>query len=323
MSFHSIDHYESLRSHQGSTPSGWDLDEIITKLSQPRSPQLQSWSQERTQVPLPSRDAVSHILDQLRATLFPFHFGKSVFGETPTRYFIAHTLNEALQLLRHQVHREKWLLGVDLHLEETRIESQSHTTVQAFAEQLPELKKLLESDILAAYHGDPSAKNLDEVLFCYPGITAITYHRIAHALYCLDSPLLARIIAETGHSLTGIDIHPGASIGQGFFIDHGTGVVIGETSVIGDRVRIYQAVTLGAKSFPRDESGSLVKGQPRHPIIEDDVVIYSGATIPGRVTIGQGATIGGNVWLTRSVPPGSFISQAQLRQESFDEGAGI
>ena len=323
MSFHSIDHYESFRSHQSSPPPVWDLDDIITKLSQPRSSQLQSWSQDKNQVPLPSRDALFHILDQLRATLFPFHFGKSIFGETPTRYFIAHTLNEALQLLHHQVHREKWLLGADLHLEEARIESQSQATVQAFAEQLPELKKLLESDIVAAYHGDPSAKNLDEVLFCYPGITAITYHRIAHALYRLDSTLLARIIGEIGHSLTGIDIHPGASIGHSFFIDHGTGVVIGETSVIGDRVRIYQAVTLGAKSFPRDESGSLVKGQPRHPIIEDDVVIYSGATILGRVTIGRGATIGGNVWLTRSVSPGSFISQAQLRQEFFDEGAGI
>ncbi len=161
------------------------------------------------------------------------------------------------------------------------------------------------------------------MLFCYPGVTAITYPRIAHALYRLDSPLLARIISEIGHSLTGIDIHPGASIGNSFFIDHGTGVVIGATTVIGDRVRLYQAVTLGAKSFPRDESGSLIKGQARHPIIEDDVVIYSGATILGRVTIGRGATIGGNVWLTRSVPPGGFVSQAQLRQEMFDDGSGI
>jgi serine O-acetyltransferase len=323
MSFHSTEHYAALRSQQGGPASDWNLDEIITQLSEPRSSQLQSWSQEKNQFPLPSRDTLFHILGQIRAALFPFHFGKSVFGETPTRYFIAHTLNEALQLLHHQVHREQWLLGADLHLEEARIEAQSQATVQAFAEQLPALKRLLESDIVAAYHGDPAAKNLDEILFCYPGITAITYHRIAHALYRLGSPLLARIIGEIGHSLTGIDIHPGAAIGHSFFIDHGTGVVIGETSVIGDRVRIYQAVTLGAKSFPRDESGSVVKGQPRHPIIEDDVVIYAGATILGRVTIGQGATIGGNVWLTRSVPPGSFISQAQLRQEMFDEGAGI
>ena len=313
----------SLSSGQGVKNMGWDLDEIISQLSRPRSVSLQSWSQERNHVPLPSRDALLQIVDHLRAALFPFHFGQPDLGDIPTRYFIGHTLNEALQLLQHQVRREQWLLGPELHLDEAHIQAKSQATVQAFAEQLPELKNLLESDIAAAYHGDPAAKNLDEVLFCYPGITAITYHRIAHALYRLDSPLLARIIGEIGHSLTGIDIHPGASIGNSFFIDHGTGVVIGETSVIGDRVRIYQAVTLGAKSFPRDEEGSLVNGNARHPIVEDDVVIYSGATILGRITIGRGATIGGNVWLTRSVPPGSFVSQAQLRQEIFDEGAGI
>lgn len=323
MTFPSRHSPESLPTHSRHVAPVWNLDAIITQLAQPRSPQQLSWLQENHPVPLPSRDALFQIVDQLRAALFPFHFGKSVLGDTPTRYFIGHTLNEALQLLHHQVRREQWLLGSALSLEEAQIEAQSQATVQAFAEQLPALKTLLESDIAAAYHGDPAAKNFDEVLFCYPGITAITYHRIAHTLYQLDSLLLARIIGEIGHSLTGIDIHPGASIGHSFFIDHGTGVVIGETSVIGDRVRIYQAVTLGAKSFPRDESGSLVKGQARHPIIEDDVVIYSGATILGRVTIGRGATIGGNVWLTRSVPPGSFISQAQLRQEIFDEGAGI
>jgi len=275
----------SLSSGQGVKNMGWDLDEIISQLSRPRSVSLQSWSQERNHVPLPSRDTLLQIVDHLRAALFPFHFGQPDLGDIPTRYFIGHTLNEALQLLQHQVRREQWLLGPELHLDEAHIQAKSQATVQAFAEQLPELKNLLESDIAAAYHGDPAAKNLDEVLFCYPGITAITYHRIAHALYRLDSPLLARIIGEIGHSLTGIDIHPGASIGNSFFIDHGTGVVIGETSIIGDRVRIYQAVTLGAKSFPRDEEGSLVKGNARHPIVEDDVVIYSGATILGRITI--------------------------------------
>lgn len=312
-----------LRSSQKSRTGDWNLDEIITQLSRPRLDSLPSWSPERSHVPLPSRDALFRIVDGLRAALFPDHFGNPDLGETATRYFVGHTLNEALQLLQHQVHREQWLLGSELHLDRSWIQSQAQTTVQAFAEQLPQLKILLESDIAAAYHGDPAAKNLDEVLFCYPGITAITYHRIAHALYRLDSPLLARVVGEIGHSLTGIDIHPGAAIGNSFFIDHGTGVVIGETSVIGDRVRIYQAVTLGAKSFPRDESGSLVKGQARHPIVEDDVVIYSGATILGRITIGRGATIGGNVWLTRSVPPGGFVSQAQPRQELFDDGAGI
>lgn len=317
--------HQHLINHSAvSRQSGpWDLDDVINQLSKSRAESFHSWSQERSHFPLPSREVLFQIVDQLRAILFPYHFGNIDLGETATHCFIGHTLNETLQLLRHQVCREQWLLGSQLHLNTNQIESQAQATVQSFASQLPHLKTLLETDITAAYHGDPSARNLDEVLFCYPGITAITYHRIAHALHQLGSPLLARIISEIGHSLTGIDIHPAASIGNSFFIDHGTGVVIGETTVIGDRVRIYQAVTLGAKSFPCDESGNLVKGQLRHPIIEDDVVIYSGATILGRITIGRGATIGGNVWLTRSVPPGGFISQAQFRQEIFDEGAGI
>jgi serine O-acetyltransferase len=182
---------------------------------------------------------------------------------------------------------------------------------------------LLESDVRAAYEGDPAAKSLDEVMLCFPGIAAITYHRIAHTLYRLKVPLLARIISEFSHSSTGIDIHPGAKIGKSFFIDHGTGVVVGETSVIGERVRIYQGVTLGAKSFPVDANGVIIKGADRHPIIEDDVVIYAGATILGRITIGKGSSIGGNVWLTRSVPPNSRIAQAQVRTEVFDAGGGI
>jgi len=168
-----------------------------------------------------------------------------------------------------------------------------------------------------------AAKSLDEALLCYPGIHAIVHYRLAHSLHDLGVPLLARLITELAHSATGIDIHPGADIGASFFIDHGTGVVIGETTVIGERVRIYQAVTLGAKSFRADERGALVKGEPRHPIVEDDVVIYAGATILGRIVIGSGSVIGGNVWLTHSVPPGSRITQAQVRSEVFERGAGI
>jgi serine O-acetyltransferase len=164
---------------------------------------------------------------------------------------------------------------------------------------------------------------MDEVLICYPGVKAVMHHRLAHALYELGTPLIARLIAEVAHSATGVDIHPGARIGSSFFIDHGTGVVVGETAIIGDRVRLYQAVTLGSKRFAVDEHGALVKGTPRHPIVEDDVVIYAGATILGRITIGRGSTIGGNVWVTRSVPPGSNITQAQARTEVFDAGAGI
>ena len=177
------------------------------------------------------------------------------------------------------------------------------------------LRDLLVSDLQAAYQGDPAATSMSEILLCYPGMTATIYYRIAHALYGLGAPFVARVISRIAHSSTGIDIHPGAKIGGHFFIDHGTGVVIGETAVIGQHVRLYQAVTLGAKRFPADENGVLIKGNARHPIVEDDVVIYAGATILGRITIGKGSTIGGNVWLTQSVPPGSNVTQAQMRSD--------
>jgi len=161
------------------------------------------------------------------------------------------------------------------------------------------------------------------VIFCYPGLQAITNYRLAHELRLLEVPLISRMITEYAHGITGIDIHPGATIGRYFFIDHGTGVVIGETCIIGDRVRIYQGVTLGAKSFKLDAEGKPIKGVERHPVVEDEVIIYSGATILGRVTIGRGSVIGGNVWLVESVPPYSHISQAQTHQELYEHGAGI
>ncbi|MFZ3088603.1 MAG: serine O-acetyltransferase EpsC, partial [Methylotenera sp.] len=168
---------------------------------------------------------------------------------------------------------------------------------------------------------DPAARSLDEVLVCYPGISAIVHYRLAHELHKLGLPLIARIISELAHSATGIDIHPGAAIGEGFFIDHGTGVVIGETAIIGHHVRLYQAVTLGAKRFPTDEQGHLIKGSARHPILEDHVVIYAGATILGRITIGESSVIGGNVWLTRSVPPNSHITQAKTQESATIDAA--
>ena len=194
---------------------------------------------------------------------------------------------------------------------------------EAVVARLPAIRTMLEADLQAAYDNDPAARYLDETLFCYPGIVAITQHRIAHALHKLSVPLIPRIMSELAHASTGIDIHPGADIGASFFIDHGTGVVIGETCAIGQRVRLYQGVTLGARGFLADEDGRLVKGLPRHPTVEDDVVIYAGATILGRITIGKGATIGGNVWLTRSVPPGARVTQAQVRETTFQEGSGI
>ncbi len=178
---------------------------------------------------------------------------------------------------------------------------------------LPKIRAALDKDVRAAFANDPSAKSIDEVIFCFPGVAAIMRHRLAHELYRLGAPLLARIVAEIAHALAGVDIHPGAEIDEGFFIDHGTGVVIGETAVIGRNVRIYQAVTLGAKRFEVSGDGELRKSYPRHPIVEDDVVIYAGATILGRITIGRGSSIGGNVWLTESVPPGSRITQAKTQ----------
>ncbi|WP_431015263.1 serine O-acetyltransferase EpsC [Bradyrhizobium pachyrhizi] len=184
---------------------------------------------------------------------------------------------------------------------------------RAFATQLPPVRGLLINDLRAAFVGDPAARNFPEILIGYPGMTAIIHHRLAHLLYQIGARLVARLMSEIAHTRTGIDIHPGARIGSGFFIDHGTGVVIGETAIIGNNVRIYQAVTLGARHFPTDDEGHVIKGDARHPIIEDDVVIYAGATILGRITIGRGSTIGGNVWLTKDVPPNSIVTQATAR----------
>jgi serine O-acetyltransferase len=194
--------------------------------------------------------------------------------------------------------------------------------VARFAARLPSVRALLETDAWAAFDGDPAARSPDEAVFCYPGMLAILHHRMAHELDVLGVPLIPRMISELAHSATGIDIHPSAQIGSSFFIDHGTGAVIGETCLIGDRVRLYQGVTLGARSFPLDGEGRPIKGVPRHPVVEDDVVIYAGATILGRITIGRGSSIGGNVWVTSSLPPRTHVSQAAFRR-LFDGGAGI
>ncbi|WP_292927495.1 serine O-acetyltransferase EpsC [Nitrosomonas sp.] len=271
---------------------------------------------------LPSRKILMGVAEGLSAALFPNRLGSSEFADEGIDYYVGHTLNMTLRELMVQIQHElHYNAGLEVLSNEDR--EQSIAITQAFAKRLPEVRSLLESDIIAAYEGDPAARNVDEVLVCYPGIMAITHYRLAHVLHGLGAPLIARMFSEIAHSVSGIEIHPGAQIGGRFFIDHGTGVVIGETAIIGQNVRLYQAVTLGAKRFPVDENGALVKGNLRHPIVEDDVVIYAGATILGRITIGRGSTIGGNVWLTRSVPPGSNISQAQMRQEVFEGGAGI
>jgi serine O-acetyltransferase len=253
---------------------------------------------------LPSRKALTAVVEGLAAALFPNRLGPPGLTDEGIDYFVGHTLDVALRELCDQVSRELRFADGD-----NDAEARACQLVREFAGSLPGIRLMLDSDILAAFEGDPAARSADEVLVCYPGITAITHHRIAHRLNRLGAPLTARIIAEIAHSATGIDIHPGAEIGESFFIDHGTGVVIGETAIIGRHVRLYQAVTLGAKRFDVEDDGTLVKGNARHPIVEDDVVIYAGATILGRITIGKGSNIGGNVWLTKSVPPGSTITQ--------------
>jgi len=270
---------------------------------------------------LPSRPALADIMDKLRAAFFPGHFGAVDLDRESGRFYVGAQLDAALKSLEEQVLRV--LIYAASCVDGPACELRARELTQRFALELTTIRRLLTGDVQAAFDGDPAASSVDEAIFCYPGINALVHHRLAHALYKLEVPLIPRIISEYAHSLTGIDIHPGAQIGGAFFTDHGTGVVIGETAVIGERVRVYQGVTLGAKSFPLDEHGNPVKGIARHPIVEDDVVIYAGATILGRITIGQGSSIGGNVWLTRSVPANSRITQAQSRVESFQDGAGI
>jgi serine O-acetyltransferase len=300
----------------------WGIDELVAQLRDLRIQSLETRSRRDKPPKLPSRRELHIILDGLGAVLFPNRLGLPDLNDEGIDYFVGHTLETLLRHLYKQISRELHFnsghQGVDKATHEQAI-----IMARQFAAQLPAVRKLLDSDIQAAFEGDPAATSPDEVLVCYPGITAIIHHRLAHILYQLDAPLVARIIAEIAHSATGIDIHPGAQIGESFFIDHGTGVVIGETAIIGCHVRVYQAVTLGAKRFLKDDNGILVKGNARHPIVEDDVVIYAGATILGRITIGRGSTIGGNVWLTHSVAPDSNITQAYARSELFHGGAGI
>jgi serine O-acetyltransferase len=286
-----------------------DIGHIVSELRKVRLDSLEKRQRLNRPPKLPSRKLLGEIVEQLSAALFPNRLGPPGLTDDGIDYFVGHTLDVALRELCDQVLRELRFSGAT---EASSADAQQ--LVSEFAHGLPTIRVLLDSDIRAAFEGDPAARCTDEVLVCYPGITAITHHRIAHQLHRLGLPLIARMVSEIAHSATGIDIHPGAQIGERFFIDHGTGVVIGETAVIGRNVRLYQAVTLGAKRFDVESDGTLVKGHARHPIVEDDVVIYAGATILGRITLGKGSTIGGNVWLTHSIPSGSVITQQSTEQ---------
>lgn len=293
----------------------WNIDAVVSELRLLRNKSLEFRQREGRPPKLPSRKGLISVLDDLLAVLFPNRLGPGDLSNESIDYFVGNTLETALRGLQEQLRRECCFKSEQAGVFDRDCSQQASVICRQFAARLPTIRALLDSDLIAAYEGDPAATSLDEVLVCYPGMTAIIYHRIAHALYLLDSPLVARMISEISHAATGIDIHPGAQIGPSFFIDHGTGVVIGETAIIGRHVRLYQAVTLGAKRFPKDGDGLLVKGNARHPIVEDDVVVYAGATILGRITIGQGSSIGGNVWLTHSVAPGSVVTQSQAKNE--------
>ena len=297
------------------------VDEVVARLRDLRNASLQQRHRDGRPPKLPSRAAITEIIGNLAAAMFPNRLGRPDLTDEGIDHYVGNLLDVALHALNEQLRRELLFVSNLDGLSEQDANRALEIT-REFARCLPRIRELLDTDILAAFQGDPAARSVDEVLVCYPGVTAIAHYRMANVLYRLGVPLTARMIAELAHSITGIDIHPGAQIGERFFIDHGTGVVIGETAIIGNNVRLYQAVTLGAKRFPAREDGSLVKGEPRHPIVEDDVVIYAGATVLGRVTIGRGSTIGGNVWLTRSVPPGSNVSQAPTPDAVIGSGSG-
>lgn len=256
---------------------------------------------------LPSTGELQKLVDILREIIFPGYFGDSKIRAGTIQYIIGARLHTALSILTRQINRGFCFYCHEPHEQCKDCKEKSSFMAKRFIESLPRIKQHLALDAKAAFDGDPANTHVSEAIFCYPSMTAITYHRIAHELYELGVPLIPRIISEIAHSRTGIDIHPGAKIGNGFFIDHGTGVVIGETSIIGNNVRIYQGVTLGAKSFPVDSHGNPIKGIPRHPIVEDNVIIYANATILGRVTVGQGAIVGANVWVTDNVAPGTRV----------------
>ena len=296
-----------------------DIEPVVEALCDDRLRLMRDARRIPCTEPLPSRDEIIGIVEDLRSVIFPGYFGDSEVTAGSLRYDIGNRLARVHRRLVRQIRRCLCFdcRGTGVRADCALIAQRSAAT---FLAALPEIRRLAILDVHAAGEGDPAAVSPDEVIFCYPGLVAVTSYRLAHALHSLEIPLLPRIITEHAHSLTGIDIHPGATIDESFFIDHGTGVVVGETCRIGKRVRLYQGVTLGAKSIARAEDGSPMKGLARHPIIEDDVVIYARATILGRVTIGAGSVIGGNVWLTRSVPARTFIVQPVPRQEAIVGG---
>ena len=273
--------------------------------------------------PLPSVEQVKHIVTLVKMIIFPDYFNKRQPDEAIRSYYIGVHMEELQQLLTKQIaHGLQFCEDCEAIKTKQQVYQEAGRLTLEFLDALPEIKRLLYTDVQAMFDNDPAAPNYGEVIFCYPVMNTMTHYRMAHKLHQLGVPVLPRIITELAHSKTGIDIHPGAQIGEYFAIDHGTGVVIGETCIIGNHVTLYQGVTLGAKSFKFDEQGNILN-VPRHPIIEDNVTVYSNASILGRITIGHHSIIGGNIWLTHSVPPHSRILQSKAVDASYDGGLGI
>jgi serine O-acetyltransferase len=299
------------------------LTQTIDQLSDPSTYDVVC-HEHRLGEPLPSIAKLQKVIDMVREILFPGYFGNTSLRPNTTRHYMGVYVDELYELLSQEILAGMCFECQEKNSDKVKIHSDIAKEIAVnFIEYLPEIRSKLVADVNAIYLNDPAARNLGEVIFCYPAIRAITNYRMAHKLLELEVPLIPRFISEMAHSETGIDIHPRAKIGESFTIDHGTGVVIGSTSIIGNNVKIYQGVTLGAKSFPLDEQGNPIKGIPRHPIVEDNVVIYSGATILGRITIGKGSVIGGNVWVTDNVPPNSKIVQSRPKELTFSDGSGI
>jgi serine O-acetyltransferase len=279
---------------------------------------------QRAGEPMPSTEKLKTFVEKVRQIIFPGYFGPINFHSTTFHYHMGVLVDEVYHLLSEQILAGLCFIcdkEVSSDLEYRKTESERFAA--EFIASLPELRKVLVTDVEAVFLGDPAAKSISEVIFCYPAVRAVSSYRIAHTLFGFGIPLIPRIITEMAHSETGIDIHPEAVIGPYFAIDHGTGIVIGSTAVIGTNVKLYQGVTLGAKSFALDESGNPVKGIPRHPIVEDNVVVYSNASILGRITIGHDSVIGGNIWVTNDLPPYSKIVQKKATTAEFIFGGGI
>lgn len=279
------------------------LTRAVDQLSDPAS--LKGlFHQHQDGNPLPSGKVLEEIIDLSRAIIFPGYYGKSKINKHTIRYHIGMAVERLSKLLEEQI-----LAGLCFCCPNagkggnTPCKLKAKEMAMQLIADLPEIRKTLATDVEAAFNGDPAAESFGEIISCYPVIKALTNYRIAHRLHTIGVPLIPRIISEMAHSETGIDIHPAATIGHHFTIDHGTGVVIGATCIIGNYVKLYQGVTLGAKSFPLDDNGNPIKGIARHPILEDYVIVYSNATILGRITIGQGSVVGANIWVTESMEP--------------------